>query len=116
VPTSSLTVTIWDLSDPSAAAQAASLTKNPLLHATTIAGEPGLVSAATHQDLPTAVLTPTAHSSPGSVSAQATATDTHTDYYVVHGGYEYQLTTDAISGDNATSALQSMVAGFRLTD
>lgn len=40
--------------------------------------------------------------------------DTHTDYYLPTPDYEYQLSTDAISGDGADSALQSMLAGFKL--
>jgi hypothetical protein len=102
-PTSNLTVTVWDLSNPTAAAQAASLTKNPALHSTTIAGLPGFAASPSLQPLP------------GKVGSSTSVTDAHSDYFVVHGGYEYQLTTDVISGDNAASALQSMVTSFQLT-
>jgi hypothetical protein len=102
-PTSSLTVTVWDLSNPTAAAQAASLAKNRTLHSAPIAGVPGFAASPTLQPLP------------GKAGSSTTVTDTHSDYFVVHGGYEYQLTTDIISGDNAASALQSMVASFQLT-
>ena len=32
-------------------------------------------------------------------------TDTHTDYYLMTPDFEYQISTDAVSDDNATSAL-----------
>ncbi len=40
--------------------------------------------------------------------------DTHTDYYLPAPDYEYQLSTDAIPGDNADAALQSMLSSFTL--
>jgi hypothetical protein len=101
--TSSLTITVWDLNNPTAAAQAGSLAKNTALHATTLAGVSGYAAPPVAQPLP------------GKSGATTSITDTHTDYYVVHGGYEYQLTTDAISGDNAGGALQGMLASFRLS-
>ncbi|MGO8949787.1 MAG: hypothetical protein ACLQUY_19465 [Ktedonobacterales bacterium] len=39
-------------------------------------------------------------------------TDTHTDYYLITPDYEYQISTDAVSGDNAASALQAMLKSF----
>jgi hypothetical protein len=102
-PTSSLTITVWDLSNPTGVAQAASLASNKALHPTTVAGLAGL--AASPAELPV----------PGKSGTNTTTVDTHTDYYVVHGSYEYQLTTDAISGENADGALASMLASFHLT-
>ena len=39
-------------------------------------------------------------------------TDTHTDYYLVTPDFEYQISTDALSDDNAASALQGMLNSF----
>jgi hypothetical protein len=102
-PSSSLTITVWDLSNPTAASQTAALAKQKTVHAATIAGQPGYAGSPVAQPLP------------GKSGSATSVTDTHTDYYVIHGSYEYQLTTDAISGDNAASALQNMLASFHLT-
>ena len=40
--------------------------------------------------------------------------DTHTDYYLIHGGYEYQLSTDAVQGDNAAAPLDAMLRSFTI--
>jgi hypothetical protein len=40
---------------------------------------------------------------------------THTDYYLWHEDYLYHLSTDAVDGDGAESALQSMLQSFTLT-
>jgi hypothetical protein len=137
--TSSFTVTIWDLSNPIAAVQAQILAHNASLHATTISGLSGFVSSPTRQvryfdtAIPTPDSSPDAFASPsvapspqpspgtqctlghGTPCTIITVVVTHTDYYVVHGDFEYQLTTDAISGERTDSALQGMVASFRLT-
>jgi hypothetical protein len=43
----------------------------------------------------------------------AQAVNAHTDYYVVHGQYEYQISTDAISNDpDGASELQGMLKSF----
>jgi hypothetical protein len=73
------------------------------LHAVTLSGLAGYASNPLQQSLPGANGTPTA------------VTDTHTDYYVVHGGYEYHLTTDAVSGEGTDANLQSMMASFTIT-
>ena len=39
-------------------------------------------------------------------------TDAHTDYYLMTPDFEYQISTDALSDDNATSALQDMLNSF----
>jgi len=39
---------------------------------------------------------------------------THTDYFVVSSDYEYQISTDDVHGENATSALTSMLHSFTL--
>ena len=102
-PTSSLTITVWDLNNPTGASQAASLATNKTLHAATIGGLAGFES------------TPNKLPLPGNAGSASATADTHTDFYVVHGAYEYQLSTDAISGDNSDGALAGMVASFHLT-
>jgi hypothetical protein len=112
---SAFTITVWDLHDPTAAAQAAGWAQNPALHAMTIGGQPGYASAPIQEP----VLPNPGAGGPaatGTAASGASAvTDTHTDYYVVHGGYGYQLGTDAISGDNAAGALQEMLQSFTFT-
>jgi hypothetical protein len=41
-------------------------------------------------------------------------TDTHTDYYLITTDYEYQISTDALSDDNAAGTLHAMVQSFTL--
>ncbi|GAC1455210.1 MAG: hypothetical protein PVSMB4_15770 [Ktedonobacterales bacterium] len=52
---------------------------------------------------------------PGANGTPTALSDTHTDYYLVHGGYEYQLSTDAVSNDNAAPALAAMLRSFVIT-
>ncbi len=39
---------------------------------------------------------------------------THTDYYLLTSNFEYQISTDAVSGDNAASSLDAMLKSFTL--
>jgi hypothetical protein len=39
-------------------------------------------------------------------------TDAHSDYFLITRDFEYQISTDALSDDNATGALQSMLNSF----
>jgi hypothetical protein len=98
-----VTITVADLRDPNVATAAAALDTNPSLHKTTLAGQPAYTTAAVQQSLPGANGTPSA------------VTDTHTDYFLVHDGFEYQISVDAISGDNATAALQGILQSFAFT-
>lgn len=112
---SALTITVWDLRDPSAAKLAAGWAHETSLHSMTIGGQPGFASAPAQEPV-----VPSAGSggpaATGTASGGSSAvTDSHTDYYMVHGGYGYQLSTDAISGDDATAALQGMVQSFTFT-
>lgn len=91
-------VTIFNAADPTLAASIAKMKTDKTLHATTIAGLPGYQAAPVAQQLP------------GSHS-----TVTHTEYYVVHSTYEYQLSTDTVQGDNADDALASMLKSFAIT-
>lgn len=112
---SAFTITVWDLREPTAAAQAAGWAHNPSLHAMSIGGQPGF--AGTPIQEPVVPTTSTAGAAgTGTASSGADAVmDTHTDYYVVHGGYGYQISTDAISGEDAVSALQGMLQSFAFT-
>jgi hypothetical protein len=40
--------------------------------------------------------------------------DTHADYYLTHGAYEYQLSTDSLSNDGSSAALASMLHSFKI--
>src|SRR5260370_154679 len=91
-------VTIFNAADPTLAAYIAKMKTDKTLHATTIAGLPGYQAA------------PLARQLPGSHS-----TVTHTEYYVVHGTYEFQLSTDEVQGDNADVALAGMLKSFSIT-
>ena len=77
------------------AKSAASLATNKTLQLATIGGEPGYKSNPLVQDIPNSQISVT-----------------HIDYYVVHGDYEYQISTDSVKGDNADADLASMVASF----
>jgi hypothetical protein len=101
---STLTVTVLDLRAPYIAKQANGLASNPSLHPYALSGLAGYATAPIQQQLP------------GPNGTAGTATDTHTDYYVVHSGYEYQISTDVVSGDDgANQALQSMLRSFTVT-
>lgn len=94
---STFTVTVFDAHDSDVAQSVAALATDKTLTHMTIAGLPAYQSAAIQQP------------------AQGTqADDTHRDYYLPAGNYEYQLSTDAISGDNADAALQSMLSSFTI--
>jgi hypothetical protein len=40
---------------------------------------------------------------------------THTDYYLLHGTYEFQLSTDSIAGGGSDAALAAMLKSFAFT-
>ena len=92
---STCTVTVMNLKNSDIAKSADGLATNSTLKATTIGGIAGFVSASLAQDVPNSEISVT-----------------HTDYYVVHGGYEYQMSTDSVKGDNADGDLHSMVESF----
>ncbi len=100
---STFAVTVLNLSDANMAQAAAGLATDASLHKTTISGLSGYVSTPEQQSLPGPNGTPSAQ------------TDTHTDYYLVHGGYEYQISIDALSGDGAEPALTAMLQSFTIT-
>jgi hypothetical protein len=92
---STCTITVMNLKNSDIAASAASLSGNKALQPVTIGGARGYKSAPVTQDIP---------------SSQISVT--HTDYFVMHGNYEYQLSTDSVKGDNADGDLQSIIASF----
>ena len=94
---STLTIDVLDMSNASIAQTAAALAQNSALSKITFGGQPG------YRD------TPTTQTSAGSGTS---ATLTHSDYYVAHGGYLYQVSSDALSGDGPT--LDTMAQSFKL--
>jgi hypothetical protein len=103
---STFTITVLSLSDPYVAGAAGQLAKDHNLRQTTISGLAAFASTPIQQRLP----------SPGGTPGPSTPTDTHTDYYLVHGGYEYQISMDALSSDDgADQALQVMLQSFTIT-
>ena len=97
-PISTLTIAVFNAHDSDIAKSIKSLATDKTLQKTTLAGLAAYASAPTQQQVP-----------------GSTITDTHTDYYLVTTNWEYQLSTDSVSGQNAASALQSMVKRFTLT-
>lgn len=100
---SELTVTVLDMSDSNVAAAAAGVATDPTLSKITLAGIAAFASKPLQQAIP------------GSNGTPSAITDTHTDYYLIHGGFEYQLSVDALSGDGSDAALQAMVQSFAFT-
>lgn len=99
---SNLTITVFNARDPNvqraiASLQARSQAVPPTVKTLTLAGKPAFQT------------NPNTQQAPGVVGI------THTDYFLIAGGYEYQLATDAVSGDNADSQLQAMLQSFTLT-
>lgn len=111
---SSLTVNVISLQSLGGASQAA----------TQLAHAKGLIPAtisgiAGYQDQPTTQWTisptsqPTTTPTPQPTPYQGEAnTTTHTDYYLIHGDYEYQMSTDALAGDENT--LRTMAQSFTI--
>ena len=100
---STLTVTVFNAHDPNEAKSITALEQevksaHSPLQAINLSGHTAYMDA------------PTARQSPGNQPVV-----THTDYYLLTPTYEYQLTTDAVAGDNADAALHGMVMSFTLT-
>lgn len=92
---STFTITVLDLRDTNIKAAAAKLPSDTTLRAVQLAGTAGYAGPPIEQSLPNPQISVT-----------------HTDYYVLHGAYEYQLGTDSVKGDNADADLQSMLKSF----
>src|SRR5262249_59891934 len=100
---STFTATVLNAHDPTVANAIVALQeqaklKNSPLRRVTLAGQQALQGQPVQQQFP-----------------NSTLSGTHTDYYIFLKDYEYQLSTDAITGDHAESALQSMLESFTLT-
>ncbi len=96
---SSLTIDVLSMSDATVAQSAAALSQNSALTAISLGGQPG------YSDKPT-------QEAGSSSGAGGAVTLTHTDYYLVHGAYMYQISADALAGDGP--ALDKMVQSFTL--
>lgn len=92
---STCTVTVMNLKNGDIARSANGLASNTQLKVATVGGIAGYVSAPLAQDIPNSQISVT-----------------HTDYFVVHSGYEYQISTDSVQGDNADGDLRSIVESF----
>lgn len=97
-PISTLTIAVFNVHDSDIAKSIKSLATNKTLQKTTLAGLSAYASVPIQQPVPS-----------------STITDTHTDYYLVTSDWEYQLSTDAVSGESSDAALQNMVQSFTLT-
>lgn len=94
---SSLTIDVLKLSDAGGPQVATQLAKDTTLTPVTLSG----ITA--YQDKPTQ------QHGAGNESA---FTVTHTDYFIVHGAYEYQMSLDALAGDE--SAVDAMARSFSI--
>ncbi len=94
---SAFTVTVLSLSDAAIARDASTMASDPTKHATTLSGHTAYVSTPLQQPL-----------------QGSTATVTHTEYDLVSGSYEYQLSTDALTGSTSQAALTQMLQQFTL--
>lgn len=92
---STCTITIMSLKNSDIAKGAADLASNKLLEKVTIGGAQGYKGKPITQEVPNSQISVT-----------------HTDFYVVHGDYEYQISTDSVKGDNADGDLDSIIASF----
>jgi hypothetical protein len=81
------------MSNAGVAQTAAALSKNKALSKISFGGQPAF------SDKPT-------------LETGASVTLTHSDYYLVHGAYLYQVSTDALAGDDA--ALSKMAQSFTM--
>lgn len=95
---SSLTIDVLSLGDAEGPQVTAQLAKDKSLTPVTLSG----LTAYRDQ--------PTRQQGAGNESAFVV---THTDYYLVQGSYEYQLSIDALSGDEST--LDTMTQSFTIT-
>jgi hypothetical protein len=101
---STFTIVVFDLKalgklDKKLAARLKNLGSDKSLHSTQIAGVAGYQSAPVDQP----------------VTGAADVSITHTDYYILRGNYEYQLSTDAVSSDDAKGALETILNSFAFT-
>jgi hypothetical protein len=94
---STFSVTVSNAGYAPIATAVAKYPKDPTLHPITLSGLTAYRGTAVQQPI-----------------ANTQFSDTHTDYYLIHGGYEYQLSTDAVQGDNAAAPLDAMLHSFTI--
>jgi hypothetical protein len=94
---SSLTIDVLKLSDVGGPQISTQLAQDKTLTPVTLSG------LTAYQDKPT---------QQKGAGNESSFTVTHTDYFIVHGGYEYQMSIDALSGDEST--LEAMTHSFTI--
>ncbi len=94
---STFTVAVFGLTNKDLAASAQNLPTDKTKHKVTISGMTAYADAPIRQAVPGTALT-----------------EAHLAYYLVYAGYEYQISTDAVSDDQADTALRDMLASFTI--
>lgn len=94
---STFTITVFDSHNTDIAKSITRLASDKTLTRITLAGLPAYQGTPIQQPAPGTQLN-----------------DTHTDYYLPTPSYEYQLSTDAVSGDGADAALRTMLTSFTI--
>lgn len=94
---STFTVTVFDAHDKGIAQSISRLASDKTLTRITLAGLPAYQGTPIQQPAPGTQLN-----------------DTHTDYFLSTSSFEYQLSTDTVSGDGADAALHTMLTSFTI--
>lgn len=99
---SNCSITILNTRDPNIARAIEPLKtriqkKDVHLHTVSLGGKPGYQEDAAQQEIPGTQMS-----------------DTHTNYYLLLNDYVYEISTEAISSDNADATLRAMVASFTI--
>jgi hypothetical protein len=92
---SMLEISVLSLSNAGVVATATALPSRTGMSATTLSGVPAYADGPTQQPVP-----------------GTSAIDTHADYYLAFGAYEYHLSTDSLSTDDSAGALANMLSSF----
>lgn len=95
---SNVTIAVFNAHDPSIASTIPQMTTDTSLTHMTVAGLPGYADTPVTQQI-----------------LNTTITDTHADYYVVANGYEYQISTDALSSDHSASTISHILQSLKVT-
>ena len=95
---STFTIDVFDATNATIPKTITNLPKQAGVQRITLAGVPAYQSPSASQQIP-----------------GSSVTVTHTEYDIITGGYEYQLSTDAVQGDGADAALSGMLSSFQIT-
>jgi hypothetical protein len=95
---STLTIGVFNAADATIAKTITNLSKQAGVQKITLADKQAYKSPSATQQLP-----------------GSSVTVTHTEYDLITGGYEYQLSTDTVQGDGAEAALSGMLDSFQIT-